>query len=131
LIVRFEASSISAGLQEDSDPAFLEAFLTNGDRSQYLAFQRGQPFGDDEDWGVYVEVNDQGFSGYDKIALCELSNDAIRVSLATPLGRPGIVDAIEVAFAPGACPPNLVECIRSIFTGRESLLRVLDGGPAA
>jgi hypothetical protein len=91
-------------------------------------FQRGYPFGDEEDDGVYVEVNDQCFSGYDAVSMCEVSASAMKVTLGRPLGSKGQVTGVEVRFAHGnAPPPQFIEHLRSIFTSRESQLRIHGG----
>jgi hypothetical protein len=104
LIERFEASSFESGLAADNDLPYWYVFLADASQTHYLTLQRRQPFDDEEDWGVYVEVNDQGFSGYERISLCEVSGKAIRIMLTGPLGSHGQVQGIQVDFAPGRRP---------------------------
>jgi len=55
----------------------------------------------DEDWGINLQYNDQGYSGYDCIARCVLTRDSLRVDLSKQLGAladvRGIDATIEVA----------------------------------
>ena len=91
--------------------------------------QRSQPFGDAEDWGVYVEVDDQLLSGYDCVADCELTTERMVVRLTEPLGRSKPVEEVEVRFTDGYRPsPEFVSRLRAIFAGREGRLRIVTGG---
>ena len=131
MTIHFEATSLDSALDEEDDP-FFYIFAADAERSHYLTLQRSPPGGADDDGRVYVEVDDQGFGGYDHVAMCEVSSDGVRIDLASPLGSRGQVSGIEVSFARGVRPsPEFVEHLRVIFTGQEGRLRVLDGRPAA
>ena len=130
--VSFDAETLIEELVADNDPPYLHVGMATADSRQYLMLHRSQPFDDPEDWGVYVQVNDQGYSGYDCISLCELSAERMLVRMSKPLGRGKPVESVEVKFKPERRPSReLVARLRAIFTGREELLRVLDGGPDA
>jgi hypothetical protein len=130
--VSFEAETLIEELVADNDPPYLHVGMADADSRQYLMLHRSQPFDDPEDWGVYVEVNDQGYSGYDCVSSCELSPERMVVRMSEPLGRGNPVESVEVKFKPDRRPsPALIARLRAIFTGHEQLLRVLDGGSAA
>ena len=128
--VGFDAETLSEELVADNDPQYLHVGMADADGCQYIMLHRSQPFDDPEDWGVYVEVNDQGYSGYDCISSCELSPDRMVVRMSKPLGRGDPIELVDVKFKPDRRPsPELIARLRSIFTGRIELLRVLDGDP--
>jgi hypothetical protein len=130
--VSFNAETLIEELVADNDPPYLHVGMADADSRRYLMLHRSQPFDDPEDWGVYVEVNDQGYSGYDCISSCEVSPVRMYVRMSKPLGRGNPVESVEVKFRPELRPSRaLIARLRAIFTGREDLLRVLDGGPAA
>jgi hypothetical protein len=128
MIVRFEASVMESGLDEDNDPKFMAVFVANIEQSHYLRLERVVPFGDEEDWGVHFEVDDQIYSGYEVIASCVVSPSGIRLSLTEPISSgTKHVEGVDVMFAATRQPPSeWIETLRSIFTGREQLLRVVD-----
>jgi hypothetical protein len=128
--VGFNAETFSEELVADNVPQYLHVGMADADGGQYLMVHRSQPFNDPEDWGVYVEVNDQGYSGYDCISSCELYPDRMVVRMSKPLGRGDPIEFVEVKFKPDRRPsPELIARLRSIFTGRNDLLCVHDGDP--
>ena len=122
--IEFAASDVSFGLVDDVDPPYLRVQFTDATGASYLQFQRQQPQADDEDWGLYVEVNDPAFSGYECVARCDVSADEIAVRLIDPLGPGDEVDGVVVTLDGVAVPPALVDCMRAVFAGREDRLRV-------
>src|SRR5688572_23421989 len=85
--VSFDAETLIEELVEDNDPPYLHVGMADADSRQYVMLHRSQPFDDPEDWGVYIEVNDQGYSGYERIQSCELSPERMLVRMSEPLGR--------------------------------------------
>jgi hypothetical protein len=57
---------------------------TSGNR-EYLTFQRGVTLCDSEDWGVYLEYNDQLNSCYGCVAQCEVTKGSLNVNLSKPI----------------------------------------------
>jgi hypothetical protein len=132
MTVSFEAHTLVEELVADNDPPYLHVGMADATGSHYLMLHRSQPFDDLEDWGVYVEVDDQLLSGYDCISSCELSPDRMVVRMAEPLSPSKPIDAVEVKFSAAHRPsPELIARLRAIFTGREERLRIVGGGPAA
>lgn len=121
--IRFAAAEIAFGLVDDADPPYLHVAFAGG--GHYLQFQRQQPLADDEDWGLYVEVDDPARSGYECVGTCDLSADEMVVVMVEPLGpTDDEVTRVEVTFDAGAAvPPGLVDCLRAVFAGRERRLR--------
>ena len=131
MIVKFEATTLVEELVTDQTPQYLHVGMADAE-GHYLAFHRVQPFDDDEDWGIYVEVNDQDFSGYGRIDNCDLSPARLVVQFTEPLGGEGQVVGVEVNFVPDHRPSTaFVARLKSVFTGSESLLKVTHGGPEA
>jgi hypothetical protein len=129
MTVSFDAETLIEELVADNDPPYLHVGMADADNSHYVMLHRSQPFGDPEDWGVYVEVNDQDYSGFDRIASCELSRDRMLVRMSEPLGSNLPVESVEVKFKPGRRPSSeFVARLRAIFTGREELLHVDGSG---
>jgi hypothetical protein len=129
--IRFEATSLTSALDEENDP-FFYIFVTDETRSHYLTLQRAPAGSVDDDGRIYIEVDDQGFGGYDHISRCELSPADIRIELAKPLGARGEVSGLELSFARGVCTsPEFVEHLRAIFAGQEDRLVVCDGSSDA
>src|SRR5437868_15128672 len=76
------------GFEADDD--VLICGLTGADSAgteHYLNFQRA-PKADDagEDWGVHLEFDDQGNSGYGCVRECRLGRDRLSVDLSKQLG---------------------------------------------
>lgn len=125
--ISFEAETVVEELVADNNPPYLHVGMANADGSHYLMLHRSQPFDDPEDWGVYVEVNDQRYSGYDCISSCELSQNRLLVRMVEPLGDNNSIESVEVQFKPnGRLSSDFIKRLRAIFTGREELLHILD-----
>jgi hypothetical protein len=60
-----------------------------------LLLQRRAP-DDPQNWGVYLEYNDQAFSGYDAVASYRLSRKRLAVDLSKPLGTLQDVTRIDI-----------------------------------
>ena len=66
----------------------------------YLNFQRS-PEGTaaDEDWGVYIEYDDQINGDYGHVRKCRLSRDLLSVDLSQQLGTLVGVDGFDIVMA--------------------------------
>jgi hypothetical protein len=125
MTISFVARTVVEELVADSDPPYLQVAMADAAGSHYLMLHRGQPFDDPEDWGMYIEVDEQLLSGYDCVASCELTPERMVVRTTKPLSPSKPVDLIEVWFAEGLGPlPELVARLRAIFTGRDDRLQV-------
>lgn len=70
--------------------------LAMGDGGEgYLLFQRSTPDAP-KDCGVYLEYNDQGYSGYNLVAGFRVSRGRVEVDLSKPLGNLKDVTGIDV-----------------------------------
>ena len=49
---------------------YIATGVARSDPPHYLMFSRSLPIGDDEDWGIEIEFDDQINSGYEKIKSC-------------------------------------------------------------
>jgi len=129
--VKLNVDTFFEALITDGDPPCLRVALADSESAQYLVLQRSQPFVDPADAGVYVEVNDPHYSGYDRISSCEVTANAMLVRMSMPLGgRRNPIRSVEAVFKPAQQPkPEFIARLRAIFTGRETLLRV-SGSPA-
>ena len=141
MVIRFDAAFFEWGLDDENDPAYHFVYAADASRSHYLLLQRGYPLGAcdpitdeedadvyEEDEGVYVEVDDQGFSGYEHVSSCDASPRGLRLEFARPLGSRGGVTGVDVVFpAPGQPPAGFFECLRSVFFEREAQLRMTSG----
>src|SRR5690348_10946855 len=86
----FDAASVVSAFDEDNDPALYYVFAKERSPGHhYFTISRAWPFGSGDDWGVYVEVDDQAYASYDRVARCDVWGDGIRVELAEPLGPRG------------------------------------------
>lgn len=130
--IEFAAYNIASGLVDDgTDPPYLHVTLA-GPGGAYLSLNRDQPDADDEDWGLYVEVNGPDWSGYECVATCDLSPARLLVVMADPLGPAGEVDRVEIHFdVIGPPSAAVVGCLRAVFAGRERHLRLTGRLPGA
>src|SRR5688500_16789065 len=109
MTISFDAQTVIEELVSDNDPPYLQVAMADATGAHYRRLNRSQPFDDPEDWGVYVEVDDQLQSGYDCVASCELTPERLVVRTTKPLGQSKPVDVIEVAFANGGRPsPEMI-----------------------
>jgi hypothetical protein len=132
MLVTFEVAILIEEFVADNDPPYLHVGVADAAGENYIMLHRSQPFNDDRDWGIYIEVNDQRFGGYDCIASCELTARQMVVRLRKPLGSRDSVDAIEARFSPGNRPSSaFIARLRAIFTGYESHLSIVDDDDAA
>lgn len=127
MVISFEAKMLDSGLDEENDP-FFYIFVADAAHAHYLTFQRSPPDSEEDD-GIYAEVDDQAFGGYDRVLKCGVLPDGITVDFVPALGSRGQVKGVAIRFAPGIQPsPEFLGHLRTIFTGKEDRLRIIDGG---
>jgi hypothetical protein len=68
----------------DTDEYAMVCSVAGGEH--YLMFQREVEEAG-EDWGVYLEYDDQSNGGYECVAACRIDADLLSVDLAKQLGR--------------------------------------------
>lgn len=87
----------------------------------YLLFQRCDET-DAEDWGIYLELNDEVNSGYEIIKECKITRSTVMVELTTDFINE---KSIEVSLAVEDEAFNrFVTGIREIFRGNLDLLKI-------
>lgn len=90
----------------------------------HLLFQRDREDGPD-DWGVHLEVDDQGNSGYGAVETCRLTRSSLEVCLSAPLGEFPARSSVLVRLA--SAPDTFSELragLSAVFRGNEARLRV-------
>jgi hypothetical protein len=83
MIAKFTATETST-YEEDG---FLVSGVACRESDHCLMFSKSLPIGDEENWGVEVEFNDQSNCGYDKIKRCSLGRGTLRVDLSEPIDQ--------------------------------------------
>jgi len=82
---------------DEIDEAFISGLAVGDGSNTYLKFQRSVAEGPD-DWGVYLEHNDQIHGSYDLVSECRLTRDHVEVDLSGRLGSLEDVDGFAVAL---------------------------------
>jgi hypothetical protein len=67
--------------------------------AHYMTLQRSSEGNDEEDWGIYLEFDDQINSGYERVLRCHLSRDRFSIDLRAQLGSLVGVDGFDVTLA--------------------------------
>ena len=106
--IRIDATTLVEELVADNDPQYLHVGAADLSGMKYLTLQRSLPVGDNEDWGVYIEVNDQAHSGYDCISTCVVSGEGMTVNLAKPLDAGGQIEGIDVHLGSAPSPTSFL-----------------------
>ena len=76
-VVTFAANAV--GTEEEAE--WISAGVHNTFEPHYLLFERVVPIEGAEDWGIYIEYDDQANSGYDAIDACAVTRQFIQVTL--------------------------------------------------
>ena len=86
----------------------------------YLMLQRSGE-DDPDDWGIYVELNDQANSGYGLVRECRISRQTIEIDLSQPLAGATV---IQVSLAVGDDAfGRFTEGLKAIFRDNQGQLR--------
>jgi hypothetical protein len=121
--MQFRFVATEAGSEEECDFLLAQAAC----QGHYLTFQRSLPVGGDEDWGIYVEFDDQSNAGYEKIARCFLSRRCLRVEFTEPIDwQKRYSEAVVELQLTEDEFQSLVGGLRRIFSQKEELLSVQD-----
>jgi hypothetical protein len=79
-----------------------------------------------DDWGVYLEYNDQFNSGYDVVSRCCLSRFRVDIDLSKPLGNCQDITEFELELdIKDSAYECLVQYMRQVFRGKAEKLLVL------
>ena len=118
---RFIATQVSAC---EEAGAFIVG-VADQEATEYFMFQRSLPGEDNEDWGIYVELNDQVNSAYDTVSTCVLARERLRVELSKPLDQAGIFRVFEIELRI-ADPQRdmLADGLRQVFAQKEEILTI-------
>lgn len=118
--IEFEAQE--AGI--DVDEYSITVGVSNNDNA--LLFSReSEEQSKKEDWGPYLEYNDQINGEYGCIEKCTISNATLELSLSNQLGTLQGVTGFKVTLNLNPVSFNeLVKGLKLIFRGHESVLEV-------
>lgn len=94
--MRIEFTANTATFTE-IDEAFIAGIAVGDGSKIYLTFQRSMVEGPD-DWGVYLEYNDQIHGDYDLVSECRLTRDHVEVDLSERLGGLEDIDGFTVSL---------------------------------
>jgi len=87
----------------------------------YLILQRSGIEGPD-DWGIYIELNDQANSGYGLVRECRIGCDTVEIDLNKPLAG---VTAIKISLAVDDVAFNrFLEGMKDIFRDYHNQLKI-------
>ena len=99
--------------------------VCNVSTRQYLAFQREIDIEDDDDWGVYLELNDQGNSNYDIIEHCSLTSENLVIYLLKTIDTKNKFNKIEVTLKiQRAMLEKLTEGLKQVFIDCPNILYI-------
>ncbi|REJ66346.1 MAG: hypothetical protein DWQ31_14855 [Planctomycetota bacterium] len=103
----------------------LVAGIATENSATYLLFQRNQTAGNDEDDGIYVELNDQINSGYNQIENCTVCREYLKVTFIEPIDPQKKYDQVVASMSmPWEARERFVAVLKRIFVGFEGLLNV-------
>jgi hypothetical protein len=118
---RFMATQVSA---YEEAGAFIVG-VADQEATEYFMFQRSLPGNDNEDWGIYVELNDQINSAYDTVSRCVLTRERLHVELSKPLDRAGIYKVFQIALRISDPQRNmLADGLRQVFAQKKETLTI-------
>jgi hypothetical protein len=124
MIESFKATVVS--IHEDDE--FIVVGLGQSSSDSYLMFQRSLPIGSDDDFGVYLEFDEESNSAYDAVTLCGLGRTRLVAELGDSIGPGGAIGgfAVELAVSDEQ-HSRLVEALSRIFSDAEGVLQIDDG----
>jgi hypothetical protein len=129
MVISFSVDEAST----EQNPDYILAGVSSREQSaaarepyRYVLFARSLPIGSDEDWGIYVEFDDQSNAGYDCISRCQLTRDRLVVKLASPTVRQIRINTLDVSMRiSDAHFADFVRGLEAIFVGQENRLRIV------
>lgn len=128
--LKLYATCISAEIDEDNDPAFVEVFFADEESNtqQYLTFQRAL-IPDEQDIAlrqdkIYIELNGQGCATYGEIEKFVLRNGSAEITLSPETANDlGITRNILIEFS---VEPSVFsefrEGLKQLFENEPSIL---------
>lgn len=110
-----------AGSEIDDD--LVIAGLAND--GHYLNFQRSLSVDGRDDWGIHVEFDAQGNSGYEKIKSCSLSRQWLRIEFTEPFDWQSLFGFAEIELQiSDAEYSDFADGLRAVFAHRVQLLAI-------
>lgn len=99
--MRIAFRAIEAGFEADEYVLVCGLAGVDADGAEhYLNLQRSpEGAAADEDWGVYIEYDDQINGEYGRVHKCRLSRDALSVNLSKQLGSLVGTDGFDIVLA--------------------------------
>jgi hypothetical protein len=123
VIESFTATVVST--HEDGE--FLVVGLGQASSDGYLMFQRSLPIGSEDDFGVYIEFDDEASSAYDAVTVCGLSRRRLVVELGEPIGPAGTINGFDIELAADDRHFSaLADGLRKVFSDTEDILQIED-----
>ena len=115
---RFTAAAAEAS--DDGDLVVAAVTDGGGGDGDYLLLIRPSKPGGPDDAGVYVERNARDHAAHDAVRSCDLSRDALTLTLTEPLGGADRVE-VDLKSLNRAGRRALTGALRKIFRGRPGL----------
>jgi len=123
MIESFRATLVST----HEDDEFLVVGLGQSSSDGYLMFQRSLPIGSEEDFGVYIEFDEEASSAYDTVTLCGLRRNRLVIELGEPIGPAGTINGFDIELAADDHHFSaLADGLRKVFADTEGVLLVDD-----
>jgi hypothetical protein len=101
------------------DGAHIAGLAIGNGADGYLMLQRSGE-DDPDDWGVYIELNDQADSGYGLVENCRVSRQAVEIDLTQPLAGTTTIH-VHLVVKDDAYM-RFVEGLKAIFRGDQKQL---------
>lgn len=107
------------------DSGVIVTGVHNTSTRQYLRFQRGIDLEDDDDWGVYLELNDQGNCAYDTVKHCSLTKENLIIYLLKTIDSKSKFNKVEVTLkVEKTMLKKLTEGLKQVFINCPNLLYI-------
>jgi len=126
--MRTTLRATDGGFLADEDAiGFSFAAIDDSGAEHYLNLQR-QPEGrpSEEDWGIYLEFDDQAYGGYGCVGACRMRRELLSVDLCKALGQHGAVEGFDVSLTGigDQAYDEMREGLPRAFRGFEHLLTI-------
>ena len=104
------------------DGAYVVGLANGNGENGYLMLQRSTKDSDGVD-GIYIELNDQVYSGYKLIKDCQISRMSVTINLLRPLAGVHVMQ-VQLAIADESFN-KFIEGIKIIFQNQQAQLTIL------